>query len=959
MPLCSILDRNACRSLAALLILAGIAPAAGAGDVREEAIELFEKAIRPVLVTECERCHGEQKQQGSLRLDSPAGWSQGGDSGPAVVPGDRDSLLLQAIRYESVHLEMPPKGKLPDATIAAFERWVDLGAVDPRQQPAESALESASPPAVEQGRQFWSFQPITDPAIPDVEPSAWPASDLDRFVWAKLRERGLRPSPPADPSTLLRRLYYDLIGLPPTPEQVASFTADPSPLAYRTTVSRLLGSELFGQRWGRHWLDVVRFAESSGGGRTLLFPDAWRYRDYVIEAFNRDLPFDQFVRQQIAGDLLETGDWQQRRQALTATAFLMLGPTNYELQDKDVLEMDVVDEQIDTLGKSLLGMTLGCARCHDHKFDPIPTADYYALAGIFKSSQTLIHDNVSKWNSTHLPLSPDQEAEAERLSMQLAELKTEYRTVKEAWLAAGGSLADDSGPQSIDTAAIEGIVVDDSQAALTGVWKSSHAVGNYVGPGYSYSNGDSQARAVYTVTLPAAGQYQVWVSYSAHANRTSAAAYRVEHREGTADVTIDQRRRPSGDGDFESLGAYSFAADQPVRVTIDVSASPGGAVIADAVVFRPAGGALTAEQQALARQWQRRREIKAHLERLQERIRQLESEIPRGPTAMVIADREQPGDIRIALGGATHNLGEMVARGALQVASWDAFPPIDPGRSGRRELADWIVDPRNPLTARVITNRIWYWLIGRGIVSTVDNFGATGQAPSHPELLDHLARSFIDDGWSMKRLIQRIVMSQTYQQSSLGQVAAGDPDNRYLARMNRKRLRAEDIRDSILLAAGALDLRYGGSGMKRGTQSEYDYQFVSSRRSVYVPVFRNHLPQIFEVFDFADPNIQRGHRSASIVASQALWLMNHPFVMDHASQAARRLLSQPGLSRDQRIQLAYLQVLSRLPDAAELRAAIDLIGEAEREVSSVDSALRGWADLYQVLFQCLDFRYLN
>ena len=372
--------------------------------------EFFEKEIRPALVQHCVRCHGEEKVQGGLRLDTREGWQAGGDSGPAIIAGDPQSLLLQAIEYEDINLEMPPRGKLPETTIAAFQKWIRKGAFDPRSKGRLGDKNQGNTVTIEQGKKFWAFQPLLAPVSPELSDSNWPSNDIDRFVLAKLVEKGIKPAGDATKENLLRRLTYDLTGLPPTSDQIERFLADESDGATDKVIDRLLQSGHFGERWGRHWLDVVRFAESSGGGRTLLFPDAWRYRDYVIDAFNRDLPFDQFLKEQIAGDLLPSEDRFDRERKLIATGFLMLGPTNYEMQDKDILEMDVVDEQLDTMGKAMLGMTIGCARCHDHKFDPIPTRDYYAMAGILKSTHSMEHSNVSTWNTVELPLAAGEEA---------------------------------------------------------------------------------------------------------------------------------------------------------------------------------------------------------------------------------------------------------------------------------------------------------------------------------------------------------------------------------------------------------------------------------------------------------------------------------------------------------------------------------------------------------------------
>ncbi len=944
------------RPILCVIALVLAAQFACADETRRQSIELFEKQIRPVLINECLRCHGEKKQQGHLRLDSQAGWMTGGDSGPAIVAGDDASLLLQVIRYEHSDFQMPPRGQLPRETVAAFERWVELGAIDPRSDsPSEPAMETQMSPSVDAGKSFWSFQKIVDPPLPSLQESDWPSNTIDQFILATLEQKSLKHSIDADPATLLRRVYYDLIGLPPTPQQIESFLSDPSPLAYEKLVSTLLNSEQFGQRWGRHWLDVVRYAESSGGGRTLLFPDAWRYRDYVIESFNNDLPYDQFVVQQIAGDLLPTDDWQQRRRNLIATAFLLLGPTNYELQDKDVLEMDVVDEQLDTMGKAMLGMTLGCARCHDHKFDPIPATDYYAMAGILKSSRSLKHANVSEWSKVSLPPSPEELARSEAAKEKLTTVNAELESARREWLEAGGVPDPKTGEKSIAPESIVAeVIIDDPQAERIGSWTESMSVGIFVGKNYLFEAGigGAENQVVYRPKFKEKGRFEVRASYTASANRTTKAPFHIHHAGGTETVIVDQRAKPPIDGKFISLGHFDFDPEVNPRVVVSCEDTDDGCVIADAVIFLASN--VTA-QPSPQPDIERLAQLKQQVVRLEKRVSKITQSIPQPVLAMAIVDQEQPADIHLAIRGATHQKGDLTHRGALQVASWESFPAITEGQSGRKELADWIVDPRNPLTARVMVNRVWYWLFGRGIVPTVDNFGAMGELPSDPRLLDHLASSFVRENWSVKRLIQRIVTSRTYRQSSAinPDSMAIDSDNRYLSRMNRKRLRAEDIRDSLLFVGGELDVRHGGSNIKPGTSREYGYSFDSVRRSVYVPVFRNTLPEIFEVFDFADPNIQHGKRSSSTVSSQALLMMNHPFVIDQATKAAEKSLSLEDLDVVGRIDLAYRQIVGRPPSKVETEIALDLIAASD------NNDLRQLALLYQVLFQCVDFRYLN
>ncbi|MFK8112203.1 MAG: DUF1553 domain-containing protein [Rubripirellula sp.] len=948
-------------SLASALAVAVLFCAASVGWSEDgdatQALEVFEKQVRPALVEHCIRCHGPKKQQGGLRLDSAAGWSEGGDSGAAIHPREADSILLNALRYEDSALEMPPRGKLPEQTIAAFERWVALGAVDPREPDSPNGLETemSSAERIEQGRQFWAFQPIRSPAIPKVADSDWARNEIDHFVLSGLESADLSPSADADRRTLIRRLYFDLLGLPPTPDQIEAHLSDDSPDAYQRLVDRLLASPLFGQRWGRHWLDVVRFAESSGGGRTLLFPDAWRYRDFVVDSLNEDVSYDRFLQQQVAGDLLPSQTPPIRKRNLTATAFWLLGPTNYEMQNKDQLEMDVIDEQLDTMGKAFLGMTIGCARCHDHKFDPIPASDYYALAGILKSTKSLTHSNVSVWNKVELPLSPQQAAIDEKHQAAIAQAQSSLQAAKARWVEAGGMPSQKDA--SIDPQLLGGIVMDDGVAQKIGDWIESSSNPRYVGDHYLHdeTKGKGQKQVVFQTKLPAPGEYEVRISYSAGSNRSQRVPVHVHHRDGTQVTKINQKRKPSIARAFVSLGHFHF--DHDVKVVVSNEGTDDGVVIADAVMLLPRHA--DANPEPVRTPDPKLSEQKAEIDRLQKELNALKQATPDRPVVMATQDGTEASDIHLAVRGELSLQGPLTPRGALQIASWEPFPDNLGDRSGRLELAQWIIDARNPLTARVMANRVWYWLIGRGLVSTVDNFGSMGQKPTHPELLDHLASEFQQSGWSTKNLVRRILLSRTYRMSSqsVREYTERDPDNRLIWRMNRKRFRAEDMRDSLLSIAGSLDLQHGGSNIKAGTKIEYGYQFDSLRRSIYVPVFRNTLPQIFEVFDFADPNTQRGQRSSSTVASQALMLMNHPWVNQQAHSAAKKLLSLPQRSQKQRIEQVFAVVLGRKPSPEEHSIAVDLVESTEDNGEA--SEMVRWAMLYQVLFQSLDFRYLN
>lgn len=964
-PLCFVLTLAAC----------WLGPFSASADDSQsgqpDAIEHFEKHIRPLFIRECQRCHGAEKQQGNLRLDTANGWRVGGDSGPAIEPGDPEaSLLFEALLYDD-GFEMPPRGKLAASEIAHVRKWIEMGASDPRDESTMQLADNRS--IVEKGRQFWSFQPIDSPAVPSVDDGGWCKSDIDRFIFRRLGETQLEPGPDANRTTLVRRLYFDLIGLPPTPQQIDSFLSDARDDAVERLVDELLASPHFGERWGRHWLDVVRFAESSGGGRSLVFPNAWRYRDYVIESFNSDRPFNQFVTEQIAGDLLNSDDWAERRQQLVATGFLLLGPTNYELQDKDILELDVVDEQLDTIGKSLMGMTIGCARCHDHKFDPIPTQDYYAMAGILKSTKAMIHSNVSKWNTYELPLPPDLEMKRREQDARLAALKAELAAAKKLFVDAGGEVdSTPAGPKSIDVRTLPGRVVDNAQAELVGEWTLSTSNAQFVGADYAHdsSAANGQKSATYRFPVTRNGNYEVRLFWSPGTNRATRVPVTISHGATTTSVTINQRERPAAEGEGRSMGTFDLRSDDgELVVVIRNEKTNDGVVVADAVQLIELSATSQGEPDVVSQrdaESQAREEkllaLKGDVDRLEAEIDGFEKTLVARPLAMVAGDDDDAGDIPLAIRGVASERGPIVPRGVLRVVDCDPFGEIPDKQSGRRELAEWLVDPQHPLTSRVYVNRVWHWLIGRGLVATVDNFGTMGQEPTHPELLDHLADTFMNDGWSTKRLIRRIVLSRTYQLSSMkpsGRSLEVDPDNRLLPRSNRKRMRAEDVRDTLLVVGGNLDTRAGGPGIKPGTGSEYGYQFKSVRRSVYVPVFRNTLHELFEVFDFADPNIQQGRRSKSTVSSQALLMMNHPFVREQAIAAAERLTTGPIQNTNDRIDTAWKQVLGRYPTDDERAIAITFLTDASQNEQSGLNERERWSMLYHGLFQTIDFRFVH
>ena len=765
----------------------------------------FERKVRPLLIARCYGCHSTtaRKPRSGLLLDSRKGWVVGGSRGPAIVPGDpAASLVVKAVRYSDPDLRMPPKGKLSDVEVGILERWIANGAADPR----DGSLATGSP-TVAGGHDFWSFQPLAEVRLPAVDDTTWPRTDVDAFLLARLEAEGLQPVQDASRRILARRIHFALTGLPPTPEAIRAFVTDDSPNALERLVDQLLGSPRFGERWGQHWLDAARFAESSGGGRSLMLKNAWRYRDYVIAAFNSDKPYDRFVTEQIAGDLLPFDNAAERDDNLVATGYLALGPTNYELQDKDLLRMEVVDEQIDTIGRTFLSMTLGCARCHDHKFDPVPTTDYYALAGIFRSTKTLIPGNVSGYVERTLSTDPPHQAAHDRYNSDLAALNKGLAEARETHTKLQAGLTDD------DAAGV----------------KSAEL-----------------GRLVATIQ--------------------------------------DLKKR---------LATLKKTAPPPL------------------------------------------------------------------PKTMSVREEEATGDWHVLLRGGIRDLGPTVQRGfltAMERSGLAAKPKLAAGHSGRLELARWLTAEENALAARVIVNRVWHHLFDNGLVRTTDNFGHTGEAPSHPDLLDYLARKFLSDGRSIKRLVRHLVLSRSYGLAATAPDAS-DPDNRLLSRAPRKRIDAEELRDTLLAVSGLLDAAAGGLTIRRFSLYDLGYEFDTRRRSVYIPRFRNSIHEVLDIFDAANPNLVTGRRSESTLATQALFLLNSPLVAKAARHAAAGLMST-GLPLEDSIDQAYLETLGRPPSSSERE--ISLRHLRQDGTSPHEPPAEGlWADLYQVLFGCLDFRYLH
>ncbi|HBJ34839.1 MAG TPA: xanthan lyase [Planctomycetaceae bacterium] len=933
-----------------------------------EGIAFFEAKIRPVLLTHCMECHSDdsEKMDGGLALDRRAGWQIGGDSGPAIEPGDSAaSLLMSAIRYESI--EMPPKGKLPDAVIADFEKWIDMGAPDPRDEAMPSGVRGGEIDW-DAAAKFWAFRAPVETSAPEPAGDADASDWVDRFVASKRIAAGLKSPPIADPLVRLRRLCFDLTGLPPSSELIEAFRADPSEQHWRRIADRLLHSPEYAEHWGRHWLDVARYADSNGSDFNATFHDAWRYRDFVVRSFAQDKPFDRFVVQQVAGDLMEASDDEAATENLIATGFLMLGTKMLSERDKEKLEMDVVDDMIDTVGRSLLGLTLGCARCHDHKFDPVPTADYYALAGIFRSTQVLDGESqkyVSTWHKRPLPADPDHvrrldefEVEKKRLNGAIAKSK---KAVEQA--------------ESTSTLSSNEIVFDDTQAKKIGDWQSTTYSKPYHGEGYVHDQNRDKGNAKITFAgPPEPGAYEVRIAFSGGPNRASNVPV-ILHLGGKEDdesfvrhFTINQRIEPAIDKLWYSLGEHTFVDTKLAQLVIH-NGGTDGYVLADGVKFIRSTPASQSESKSseqvvadakLAADFVA--DTKSKLQSLEAELKQLEANRPAPlPMAMAVRDAAKIGDTFICVRGEVSNRGPEVPRGFLRICSSGAPPSIPEGQSGRLQLAHWLTDPDNPLTARVIVNRVWMHLFGEGIVRTVDNFGIQGERPSHPELLDNLAIEFVRDGWSIRRLVRRLVMTGTYSQSSQFNESAFtiDPDNRLLWRANRRRVQAESMRDTLLIAAGQLDMTssiapMAGFGVlvSQNVPTPVEIKIDQTpRRSIYLPVIRGELTPLLTTFDFADPDLIVGRRESTNVPSQGLTLLNNPDVIQWCRTAAERLIETN--STDQaRLRAAYHAMLQRDPTDQESIWLTEFI-------SGFDKELEGWAKAVQTLVASTEYRFLD
>ncbi len=805
-------------------------------------IEHFEKKVRPVLVKHCYKCHSAEskKLKGQLRLDTRDGVLRGGATGPAVVPGDpARSLLIKSIQHAKDVEAMPPDRKLSAQEIADLAAWVKMGAPDPR-----TGGKSASRIDLEKAREFWSFRLVERPKVPQVRnPQNGSQNPIDAFILARLSSKGLKPSPPAGKRTLIRRATFDLTGLPPTPEEITDFLNDKSPDAFAKVVDRLLASPAYGERWGRHWMDVVRYSDTAGDNSDYPIPQMYLYRNWIIDAFNRDLPYDRFIRQQIAGDLLPHTDDADRRAKIIATGYLANTKRFGSYDDSQYPWYLTYEDQIDNLGRTFLGLTINCARCHDHKFDPISQTDYYALYGFFSSTRYPWPGiELDKVQHDFVPLGPPEKIaaiEKERRA-KIAELDAKVKA---------------------------------AEAEKKG------------------------------------------------AEKELAAAEKIK------DQVQKKAKIASGNRKVNAL----------------------------------------------------KQKIKAARQTLESYVKKA----PQYETAYAVAEgktagKKKVGNACVQIKGDPERLGPEVPRRFPTVLGGQMLPKSEKG-SGRLSLANWIADPKNPLTARVMVNRIWQYHFGTGLVKTASNFGSMGIPPTHPTLLDWLASEFVSptvnpkaDGthqsaWSIKRMHRLIMLSSTYQQSSRDDEANSKIDvaNDYLWKFDRRRLDAESIRDTLLAVGGNLDRTPGGQhpfpamkGWNFTQHNPFKAVYETNKRSVYVMTQRFQRHPFFGLFDGADTNASTDHRLVSTTPLQALYLMNDPFVHAQARKFVERLKKEKTSGQD-RIRQSYLLLYGRPPSTEEVSAAERYLAKLAREHPGPRANDEAWESLARALFLSNEFVYVD
>jgi Protein of unknown function (DUF1553)/Protein of unknown function (DUF1549)/Planctomycete cytochrome C len=959
------------RQLAIVTLLASGAPAlfaAATAEPTKEQAAFFENKIRPILSENCYKCHSLEKgkSKGGLTLDTREGLLKGGEDGPAVKAGEpTDSPLIKAVRYQDKDLQMPPSkdggGKLSDADIATLTEWVKMGAPDPRKDaPATGKMTGLT----EKARQHWAYQPVKNPAPPTVKNSAWGRTPVDAFIMAKLDEKGMKPAADTTKENLLRRATYDLTGLPPTPEEIKAFLADTTPQAFATVVDRLMATPAYGERWGRFWLDTSRYADTVGGDKNAArrgdyrYAYAWTYRDYVIRAFNEDKPYNQFILEQLAADQLP--EIKPTDERMAALGFLTVGERFANVND-------VINDRIDTVAKGFLGLTVACARCHDHKFDPIPTSDYYALHGIFASTLEPANKPVIS------ELSPNYE----EFQKQLTDLENQdraiyyrvigqetarFRTAPTAYFAAGSvrkgkkqTASEEDLKKRLQLIAQYKLDTD----LLQEIGRRARTGGNSIfAPYLMFAELDPAAfaaKAPEVLANIAAGNMGDFVIHTG-AGRKAGALGKGGFGYGKRGSAIDEPEptgmnplvvaafkdaHPQSMQDVEAIYAQLFASCEPQAQAYLKACSEAKSLPVEG--FDPAlvqllefpfgieaGGALTTDHlRELVNLWPQKFNYRSGF--VFARINELLLTNPAAPArAMIVADAPTPHDSPVFIRGQAETRGDIVPRHFLEVLSSGTPQPFTQG-SGRLELAKCIASPSNPLTARVLVNRVWMHHFGEGFVPTLDDLGTQSEPPSHPELLDYLATYFMENGWSIKKLHRLIMLSRVYQESSDTNPAYEriDSRNRFLWRANIRRLDFEAVRDSLLVFSGKLDRTVGGQPVNL-TEEPYSY-----RRSVYGYIDRGNLPELMQTFDFSDPDMPNSRRATTVVPQQALFLMNSAMSVD----VARRIVARPEvIAADDdlgKVFAIYHVIFQRNPKPMEIQLALQFVGNEAKNQPQV------------------------
>ncbi len=1043
--------------LTVCLFLSGSVTAMSEDGPSAEQLEFFESRVRPIFVEHCYECHSEDADEveAELLLDSKWGWMTGGDSGPAIIPGNLDeSLVIDAVRYQEDKVTaMPPRSKLSDKDIAILEKWVQMGAPDPRTEKKSAKPSANGFNLAQRYREHWSWRPIAKPELPWVENNKWPNAGLDRFVLQKIEAAGLKPAPETDRRTWLRRVYFDLIGLPPTLEQIAGFLEDESENAYETVVDQLLQSPHLGEKWARHWMDLVRYAETYGHEFDYPLRHAHEYRDYLIRAFNVDVPFDQFIREHVAGDLLleprqnpEEG-WNE---SIIGTGFWYLHEATHAPTDVLGNEADIMDNQIDVFGKAFLGLTIACARCHDHKFDAITTADYYALSAYLQSScrqEYPLDPSGKRLEATQAIHRLRQSAandlkSVDRLSEKGKRSGDYYRVAMRALADAKSDVVSDvlmqksAEAEGLDASRLQrwvekhevikneltdvgydlenqNVFVDFNGGAFPEGWSTSGLAFLPTGSGLGFT-ADGELLSPDTVDSGIAGKKQVGILRSPTFEITTDRIHVLMKASPNAAVRIvidnfqmaefnallfrgtflnNKGTDTQGKWEWKSLAGdlRKYRGHKGYLEFID----PGDATIAiDKVVFSDGGppGKRRADQSKFSAETlddlhdQALLDLKSGKSNrllsalLQHQILSVAELSPSAAASLseagklaesmpqvrrVIAMAQgTPEDAHVYIRGSHQNPGESVPARFLEVLGGQAVT--------RLELADRVATIENPLTARVVVNRVWHHLFGLGIVPTVDDFGPQGLPPSHPELLDWLATDFVESGWSLKHLMKQMVLSSTYRQSSVANaevseklLASVDPTNTLLHRMRVRRLSGEAIRDAVLVASGRLQPKPFGPSVAthrtpfmtgRGARPSGPLD-GNGRRSVYLSVYRNFLNPFMLTFDMPSPFGPQGRRSNSNVPAQALALMNDPFIIGQAGIIADQSLAVPDQTREQRIALMVERIHGFVPTEQQTLQLQQFLDVQAKAYGKDDK--RVWADLAHSLLNMKAFYFLQ